>query len=85
MPIVSRIVHSKMLSILIFFLILLQFVDSFETGVRIFGGQRVPKKEEFESRWLVAFHNRLADHFFCAGSLVSTAHVLSGRQGRKYS
>lgn len=73
--------HSKMVFILLFFLTLLQCIgiEGFETEPRIFGGQLVPKKEDFKFRWLVAFHNRLADHFFCAGSLISAAHVLSSR------
>lgn len=44
---------------------------------RIFGGEKVTKfKIEFP--WLVALYNRKNEKFFCAGSLISEKHVLSG-------
>lgn len=45
---------------------------------RIFGGYHVPTKDKFEFKWLVALHNRVNDNFFCAGSLISQQHVLTG-------
>lgn len=45
---------------------------------RMFGGYHVPTKDKFEFKWLVALHNRVDDYFFCAGSLISPQHVLTG-------
>lgn len=42
----------------------------------IFGGNSV-KKHSWP--WIAAFYDRTVDTFFCAGSLFSTKHVLSGR------
>lgn len=41
----------------------------------IFGGERV---EKGEWPWMVAFIHRKEEVFFCAGSLVSKKHILSG-------
>lgn len=45
---------------------------------RMFNGDHVATKDEFHFRWLVGLHNRVGDHFFCAGSLISQQHVLTG-------
>lgn len=44
---------------------------------RIFGGE-VIQKENNEFPWVVSFHLRAKETFFCAGSLISDRHVLSG-------
>lgn len=45
---------------------------------RVFGGE-VVQKNSFEFPWLVALHHRIMESFFCAGSLISNKHVLTGR------
>lgn len=45
---------------------------------RVFGGQRL-RKEKIEVPWLVALYKRRYGKFFCAGSLISEKHVLSGK------
>lgn len=47
---------------------------------KIFGGEQ-SVKEEFSFPWLVALYHRFARTFFCAGSLISEKHVLSGKTG----
>jgi secreted trypsin-like serine protease len=42
---------------------------------RIFRGEKVT---DGDWPWLVAFVHRSENNFFCAGSLISQAHVLSG-------
>lgn len=51
-------------------------VQSSSFATRIFGGVET-EKNEFP--WLVAIHHRAARSFFCAGSLISAKHVLSGK------
>lgn len=48
----------------------------------IFGGEEVSRNAW---PWLVAFHNRLKKKFFCAGSLITEKHVLSGKYCRTFS
>lgn len=43
----------------------------------IYGGEKL-SKNDVEFPWLVAFHHKSLDQFFCAGSLISAKHVLSG-------
>jgi secreted trypsin-like serine protease len=69
------------LAILISFLFYLR-ADDDECGdgpsnvdVRIIGGTQ-SKKDDWP--WLVAFFGRVAGNFFCAGSLISDKHVLTG-------
>lgn len=47
---------------------------------RIFGGVKVRKGKcrKTEVPWLVALYNRQYGRFFCAGSLISEKHILSG-------
>lgn len=47
---------------------------------RMFGGEPVARKDEFEFKGLVALHNRVIDQFFCAGTLISPLHVLTGEK-----
>lgn len=42
---------------------------------RVFGGTEL---SSVEYPWIVALQNRLTRSFFCAGSLISSKHVLSG-------
>lgn len=43
-----------------------------------FGGVKL-KQKEFKFPWLVALHDSSTNSFFCAGSLISKKHVLSGK------
>lgn len=45
---------------------------------RIFGGEKL-EKDEFKFSWLVGFYQKSAKTYFCAGSLISAKHVLSGK------
>lgn len=47
------------------------------SNIRIFGGEEI-QKEKNEFPWVVSFHLRTQETFFCAGSLISDKHVLSG-------
>lgn len=47
-------------------------------STRIFGGEKIVKSSN-TFPWLVALHDRRGDNFFCAGSLISEKHVLSGQ------
>lgn len=38
--------------------------------------------DEIEFSWVVALHKRSSRSFFCAGSLISAKHVLSGNSFR---
>lgn len=49
---------------------------SASVGSRIFGGEKLDK---IEFPWLAALHHRSLRSFFCAGSLISSNHVLSGK------
>lgn len=49
---------------------------SFGIANRVFGGDKLAN---VEFPWLVAMHHRKARSFFCAGSLITANHVLSGK------
>lgn len=53
-----------------------------ESEVRIYSGSPL-RREEYEQPWLVALHNRILNSFFCAGSLISNKHVLTGKWQNK--
>lgn len=48
-------------------------------GSRIFGGEKL---DNIEFPWLAALHHRSMRSFFCASSLISSNHVLSGKPYR---
>lgn len=52
--------------------------QSVDVDSRIFGADKLTK-DEFKFPWLVALHHRFLRSFFCAGSLISEKHVLSGK------
>lgn len=50
---------------------------------RVFGGEKL-LKDDHEFPWLVAMHHRVQEVFFCAGSLISVNHVLSGEKKNQF-
>lgn len=47
-------------------------------GNKLFGAEEFNSKEDLDFPWVVGLHQRKLETFFCAGSLVSDRHVLSG-------
>lgn len=47
-------------------------------GSKLYGAEEFDSKEDLDFPWVVGLHQRKLETFFCAGSLVSDRHVLSG-------